>query len=286
MSLSWKMGTAFGIGIYVHASFLLLPAWVLVTSWGKVGPSMIASMLLLLIAIFGCVVLHELGHALMARYFDIGTRDITLYPIGGVARLERMSERPHEEVLIALAGPAVNVIIAAVLLLVAGVTGTVFSWTALARSVPGGFLLTLLAANVMLVVFNLVPAFPMDGGRVLRALLTGPFGRLRATEVAAYLGIVLAVIGVAVALFVWQNPMLMVVAGFVVFAGQMELAAVRRRETLRRQEPLEVIAETGPAALPAGVPADFTGVVWDARCRVWVLWHDGRPVARYGRHSE
>src|SRR5262245_53956971 len=123
MNRSLKLGTAFGIGIYVHWSFLLLPAWVFLSTWGIFGPSMIVYLLALLAAIFGCVVLHELGHALMARQFGIRTRDITLYPIGGVARLERMSERPSEEFWIAVAGPAVNVVIAGLLFAVLGFLG-------------------------------------------------------------------------------------------------------------------------------------------------------------------
>src|SRR5262245_18366280 len=116
MLRSWKLGTAFGIGLYVHWSFLLLPAYVVFNAWGA-SAGQLLFLLGLVLAVFGCVLLHELGHALMARQFGIGTRDITLYPIGGVARLERMSEKPWEEVCIALAGPAVNAVLAVLLLL-------------------------------------------------------------------------------------------------------------------------------------------------------------------------
>src|SRR6266446_5240096 len=115
MFRSWKLGTAFGIGIYVHWTFLLLPLYLVFSGGGPGHGPAVAYILALIAAVFGCVVLHELGHALTARRFGIGTRDITLYPIGGVARLERMSERPWEEFWIAVAGPAVNVGIAAVL---------------------------------------------------------------------------------------------------------------------------------------------------------------------------
>src|SRR5258707_8546492 len=105
MLRSWKLGTAFGIGIYVHWTFLLLPAWILLNNLGS-GLPVAVYLVMFVTTVFGCVVLHELGHALMARRFGIATRDITLYPIGGVARLERMSEKPLEEFLIAVAGPA------------------------------------------------------------------------------------------------------------------------------------------------------------------------------------
>ncbi|HXG09014.1 MAG TPA: site-2 protease family protein [Gemmataceae bacterium] len=302
MTRSWKIGTAFGIGIYVHWSFLLLPLWVFFTTWGILGAPMVIYLLALMVAVFGCVVLHELGHALMARHFGIQTRDITLYPIGGVARLERMSDRPHEELLIAVAGPAVNVVLAGLLTVLVGFVGAVLGGAALVHSAMGGFLLSLLIANVFLVLFNLVPAFPMDGGRVLRALLSLPLGRLRATEIAVFLGAAISILlatGVLMAsagIVPWwlewlRNPMLILIAGFVLFAGQQELMAMRRRYAARRAEPLDVLpaaavvpVEERPAAQPVVPPVGvgFTGAVWDSRSRVWVLWHNGRPIASYG----
>src|SRR5262245_26791391 len=116
MRPSWKIGSAFGIGIYVHVTFLLLPLYVLIENGMQGGMAVVAFSMALLASLFGCVVLHELGHALMARHFGIGTRDITLYPIGGVARLEGLGKSPLQELCIALAGPAVNVVIAALFL--------------------------------------------------------------------------------------------------------------------------------------------------------------------------
>src|SRR5262249_51734265 len=186
---SWKLGTAFGIGIYVHWSFLLLAAYVLFSKGTQGGWAFALFSVLFLFAVFGCVVLHELGHALMARAFGIGTRDITLYPIGGIARLERMGEKPWEELCIALAGPAVNAVLAVLLSLVLVGAGAWGGFLTSPDEVAGlggmGFLFDLLAANVMLGLFNMLPAFPMDGGRVLRALLSWPLGRLQATEIAA-----------------------------------------------------------------------------------------------------
>src|SRR5437867_4404357 len=153
MFRSWKLGTAFGIGIYLHWSFFLLLAFVFFSHLGGGHLESAVYEIMLFSAVFGCVVLHELGHALMARYYGIATRDITLYPIGGVARLERLSERPIEEFWIALAGPAVNVAIAAglaVLLFLAGVSA------GLPELGFGGieaFLSHLMLANLVLVGF-------------------------------------------------------------------------------------------------------------------------------------
>ena len=171
MRWSWKLGAIAGIGIYVHATFLLLLAWVALIHYQQ-GRSLAAaaSGLVFILTLFAIVVLHELGHALTARRFGIGTRDITLLPIGGVARLERMPEEPGQELLVALAGPAVNVALAAVLFVIlvsVGGSPVLPSMTVLG----GSWLARLMWVNVVLAVFNLLPAFPMDGGRVLRALL-------------------------------------------------------------------------------------------------------------------
>jgi Zn-dependent protease len=244
------------------------------------------------------VVLHELGHALMARYFGIGTRDITLYPIGGVARLDRMSERPAEELLIALAGPAVNLVLVLLLspfVVTAAVTGllggdgTAVSVAEEAVALVARFLGALWLSNLMLLIFNLLPAFPMDGGRVLRALLSAGLGLLRATEIAANVGMVVAVIMGVVGGVVWHNFMLVILAAFVYFAGQQELLALRRREAQRRMaalDPLPVLVTVGPTPAPGEpLPApvsppepNFTGFVWDPGYRAWVQWLNGRPV--------
>jgi Zn-dependent protease len=300
MLRSFKLGRLFGIPLYVHTTFLLLPLWVLFNT-GFEGVTAVLFTLALVAAVFGCVVLHELGHALMARYFGIGTRDITLYPIGGVARLDRMSERPAEELLIALAGPAVNLVI--VLLLsplvftaaltgVLGGDGTAVSLAQGALTLLAKFAGGLWLSNVLLMGFNLLPAFPMDGGRVLRALLSPALGLLRATEIAAAVGMVTAVLMGLAGIYLpppWNNPMLVVVAVFVYFAGQQELLALRRREAQRRMaalEPMPVVVTVGPAptsgdplpASPGLRDANFTGFVWDPSYRAWVQWLNGRPV--------
>jgi len=177
MRTSWKLGRVAGIDLFLHPSFFILLAFY--------GASRGVEAILLVSAAFGCVLLHELGHALMARGFGIGTEDITLYPIGGVARLRRMPKAPGAELLIALAGPAVNVVIALALGMI--ISLGLFSGPGSDLFVDS-FVVSLLMINVGLVLFNLVPAFPMDGGRVFRALLSGWLGRERATVIAAGLG--------------------------------------------------------------------------------------------------
>jgi Zn-dependent protease/CBS domain-containing protein len=216
-----------GIDVRVHWTFLLLLVWIFsghVIEGHSFGVA--AEGVAFALAIFMCVVLHELGHALMARRFGVRTRDITLYPIGGVARLERIPERPVEELWIAVAGPLVNFAIAAIL------------WPLLDQApgpdvladVGGSLGAKLVYVNMSLGVFNLVPAFPMDGGRVLRALLAMRLPYVRATQVAAMVGRVLA-LGLAV-LGLFGNAMLVLVAAFVFIAGQQEAVLVRTRALL------------------------------------------------------
>ncbi|MFO0888978.1 MAG: site-2 protease family protein [Isosphaeraceae bacterium] len=221
MSMSWKLGRVAGIDVFLHPTFLL----VLLPGLFGGGPS-----LPLLIALFGCVVLHELGHALMARRFGIETVNITLYPIGGVARLTRMPRAPGAELLIALAGPAVNFAIAAALIGL-GFAGLADFGT---ESGLGGFLGGLLVVNLMLGLFNLIPAFPMDGGRILRAVLSGWLGRGRATSVAATIGRTLALLFGIYSLLPWQFNLLHVaLAVFIYFAASMEEAGVLAEERRR-----------------------------------------------------
>jgi Zn-dependent protease len=277
MMRSWKIGTAFGIGVYVHWSFLLLPALVLLQNWDS-GLTAAAFFVGLLLAVFACVVLHEFGHALAARGFGIRTRDITLYPIGGVARLERMSEKPSEEVLIALAGPAVNVVLVGLLLLgwFAGavVAPGLFVPHGMDLS-PGVFLLFLIIANVFLAGFNLLPAFPTDGGRVFRALLSMKLGHLRATRIAAGVGAVMALLMGVVGLVVFHSPVLPVVALFLFVAGQQELRAAEWQHQQRWAEPIPEVLPAQPVFRgPAPVFPDLRPTVkvytWDEKAGVWI----------------
>jgi Zn-dependent protease len=294
---SWKVGRAFGIPLYVNPTLLLFPLLLLLLHNGQAGWGEALFLVLLTPALFGCVLLHELGHALMARAFGIGTRDITLYPIGGVARLERMPEAPGQELLVALAGPAVNVALAAFFIpaavLLAWVLGigpgellAVESWQAAVCV----FVVTLAGVNVSLVVFNMLPVFPMDGGRVFRALLAMWLGHLRATEVAAYIGLILAG-GLALLAVLTFHPILFFLSLFLAFAGQAELAMLRRREALRRaavpavEAPPPEVAPPPPVA-PEQPAAGHTGFIFDPQRRMWVWWRNGRPMADHRPQTE
>jgi Zn-dependent protease len=266
---SLKLGKPFGIDLYVHGTFWLLPLFVLFGG----DLSSAAFDVGVLLAVFGCVALHEVGHALAARYYGIETRDITLYPVGGIAKLERMSERPWQEIVIALAGPAVNVVIA--LGILAGVAAGSFvvpdGWPSADGNTAELFLNQLFFANVFLCLFNLIPAFPMDGGRVLRAVLSLGMQRVDATRAAVTVGSVLAAVGFFVGLT--QGMISLVLVSAVVFLlGRAELNAVQMQEARKRRRALfaEVL---GP---PADHPADpFTGWRWDPFRRVWSEWRDG-----------
>lgn len=230
MKWSWKLGRFAGIDVYMHATFLLLIAWIALSHWlqARSLPATVAGVMFIL-ALFVCVVLHEYGHALTARRFGIRTRDITLLPIGGLARLERMPEKPMQEFWVALAGPAVNVVIAVVLFAWLLLTNALEPFSSL--SVAGGsFVERLLVANVFLVLFNLLPAFPMDGGRVLRALLASRMEYTKATQTAAGIGQGMAFLFGLVGLFV--NPFLLFIALFVWIGAAQEATGVQMKSSL------------------------------------------------------
>ncbi len=230
MRWSFRLGTVAGIPLYVHATFPLLLAWV-VFLHARQGASLAATLrgLLFVLALFACVVLHEFGHALTARRYGIVTRDITLLPIGGVARLTRMPREPGQELRVALAGPAVNVAIALVLWALLALNGGGVAPLQLGVA-DGPFLQRLLVVNVSLAVFNLLPAFPMDGGRVLRALLATRLTYVRATRIAATAGQGMALLFGFVGLM--ANPLLLFIALFVWIGASQEAAAVEMGSSL------------------------------------------------------
>ena len=230
MKWSWKMGTFAGIDVFMHATFLLIIGWVGLSYWQQTRTlaGTLEGILFILI-LFGCVVLHEFGHALTARRYGIKTRDITLYPIGGVARLERMPDKPVQEFWVALAGPVVNVGIAALLFGWLIISGALAPLAGL-NMISGPFIERLMVVNVSLVLFNLIPAFPMDGGRVLRSLLAMRIEYTRATQIASNIGQGLALVFGFVGLL--TNPFLLFIAFFVWIGAAQEASMVQMKTSL------------------------------------------------------
>lgn len=233
MKWSWKIGRIAGIDLRVHATFFMLLAWLAVVDYRNTGSvAGAAEGIVFTLALFASVVLHEFGHALTARRFGVPTRDITLLPIGGVARLEYIPDKPRQELAIALAGPAVTLAIAAGLFVAAKLTGApvMLTESAFQRGASSSFVAQLMWVNVSLLVFNLLPAFPMDGGRVLRALLALRRPYPRATAIAARVGKAFALLFGIVGLM--YNPFLVLIALFVWLGAAAESGAFQEHSFL------------------------------------------------------
>ena len=236
MSWAYRVARVSGIDIKIHVTFLLI---LLLggMEWGRHhGTAGFVFGVLLMLALFTCVTLHELGHSLVAQYFKIPVREIVLLPIGGVAMLGKLPEKPRQELIIAAAGPAVNVVIAAALALVgapvlATLDGRGLLEGAAPAPSPATFLLWLLAANVTLVAFNMIPAFPLDGGRMLRAVLAMFTDYARATRIAATIGqaaaVLLGILGV-----MSGNFILAIIAVFIFFGAGMESFQAKAKTVL------------------------------------------------------
>lgn len=251
MNWSVKLGRIFGIDIKMHLTFLLILFWGAFAYGGSAGP---LYGLTVTLGLFSLVLLHELGHSLAALGYGIPVRDITLLPIGGVARLERMPEKPVQELVVALAGPAVNVLLAGMLLpviIALSVAQSVpLSVSLLVRPGLLGLLAFLLSANVSLAIFNLLPAFPLDGGRVFRALLGFFTDYETATRIAARVGRFLAIALGLVAVFAGQI-WLAFIALFIFFTGGQEAQAVAARSMLRKALAGQAIRPRTVALSPA-----------------------------------
>lgn len=231
MGWSIRIARIAGIDVKVHVTFVLFLVWIGVAYYRQGGPAAARQGVLFILLLFACVVLHEFGHALAARRYGVGTKDIILLPIGGVASLTRMPRNPRQELVIALAGPAVNVVIALILYLVLNSRSDLGD--VLAVQDPGVAVLgKLLTVNIWLVLFNLIPAFPMDGGRVLRALLALRLPHVRATQVAARIGQAIAFgFGFFGLLY---NPLLVFIGLFVYLGATQESALAQMRDLTER----------------------------------------------------
>jgi stage IV sporulation protein FB len=223
----YTIGRIAGTEIKVHLTFVLFLIWWAVGGYQQAGTAGALVAALWLVAVFVCILLHEFGHILMARRFGVRTPDVILLPIGGVARMERIPEEPKQELLIALAGPAVT---AAIALILYGIILFIGDDGGLGDLSPGRpFWSLLMNVNVYLLLFNLIPAFPMDGGRVLRALLATRLGLVQGTRIAARLGQTLAIVGGLLGITVIKNPFLILIAFFVFLGATAEAEAVETR---------------------------------------------------------
>src|SRR5262245_26545138 len=255
MSWSFTIGRIAGTAVRIHITFLLFLGFLFFASNAADGPQAAMAMLVFLLLLFACVVAHEFGHIFTARAFGVATPDVVLLPIGGVARLERIPEEPRQEFLIAIAGPLVNVAIALGLVLFAGARLHAGDLVAM-ESATVSLVDRLAAVNLFLALFNMIPAFPMDGGRVLRALLATRLGFVRATEIAAAIGQ-----GVAFALgFIglFYNPLLIFIAIFVYLAASSEAHLVAIR-AMSRGVPVSAAMMTQFATLPPEAHVDDAG---------------------------
>jgi len=226
--MSWSIPVAriAGTMVRIHVTFLLFLVWIGAGQWRSGGQSAAVEGVLFMVLLFACVLAHEFGHIFAAKRYGISTPDVTLWPIGGVASLERIPDNPREELVVAVAGPLVNVVIAGALILFLGLSLDTAAMTEL-ENPRAGILMRLAAANIFLVVFNMIPAFPMDGGRVLRAALALRMNYADATRVAARIGQGAAFVFALLGLF--GNPMLIIIALFVYLAASAEAQDVSFR---------------------------------------------------------
>lgn len=255
MKWSIPIGRVFGIAIHIHATFLLLLGYVAWIGYEDRGSNGMFWALLMILGMFACVGLHELGHSLVAQRLGVQVRSITFLPIGGVAGMKSIPENPRHELAITVAGPLVNVVIAGVLLLFfrrldfSLWPGNDNFWPYFPPLNTRGFLESLLRANIIMVEFNLIPAFPMDGGRILRALLAMAMRYLRATAIAVTIGQAIAVIFFVYGIF--HNSLMLPIIGFFIFWGaETEERMVRMRAVLRDLDVDDVMNRNFTTVLP------------------------------------
>jgi len=270
--------------VYVHATFLILVVWVLFVYW-RAGHSVqgMVSGLLFTLALFVCVVLHEFGHALTARHYGIQTRDITLLPIGGVARLERMPDDPKQEFNVAIMGPVVSVSIALLLFVVLRLTGAKVTMESLSSWNTTSFLARLMIANATLAVFNLIPAFPMDGGRIFRALLSRFMPPEKATRIAAGLGHVIAVLFAVLGLF--SNPFLILIALFIWMGASQEASMAQMKSALEGVSARQIMVTDFAALSPDAPLARAVELAVHGRQQDFPVIENGQLVGMLG-HKE
>lgn len=272
-----------GIKVRIHWTFSLIILYIIyVNASAGQNAGEIAWAVLFVLSLFACVTLHEFGHALTAKRYGIKTTDITLYPIGGVARLEKMPEKPKQELLVAIAGPMVNLVITAVML--PFLLRYDFAADAETKALVIGssnFLPMLGVINLWLALFNLIPAFPMDGGRVLRALLSVRMGRLRATQTAANIGKIVA-IGFVILGF-YSNPFLIFIGLFVILGAQAEAEMVKTQTFMSGLKAADALMTTFPSLDRAQPLGEAVKKLLDGEAKNFLVTANGEPYGVLGR---
>jgi len=283
MGWSLNIGSVAGTAVRIHVTFLLLLAWIFGVDYIAGGPQAAWNGLVFIVLLFLCVLLHEFGHIFTARAFGIRTPDVILLPIGGVSRLERIPEKPSQEFLVAIAGPAVNVVIGVALVAIGGANLSADHLAALANA-NASIIDRLAAVNLFLALFNLIPAFPMDGGRVLRALLATRLGYVHATEVAATIG---QWVAFALGFFgLFFNPLLIFIAIFVYLAASAEAHIVATR-AMSHGVPVTAAMLTQLATLTPDehVDAAVETLLRTSQSEFPVVDGTGRPLGMLGRNE-
>ncbi len=283
---SWSLpvGKFFGIQVFIHWTFWILIVWIflmhIVEGFGRA-----ASGALFILALFGCVVLHEFGHALTAKRFGVVTRDITLYPIGGISSFESMPERPAHELLISLAGPSVNIVIAAILWLYLRSSGQMPNLSTMTETQIANlpFLYSLFLANLTLAIFNLIPAFPMDGGRVFRALLGFAMNKNAATRVAATLGQVLAIVFVFLGFF--YNFWLVFIGLFIYIGASGEAAFEQTKSALAGLKVKDALMHRFTVLKPDAALSEAVDALLNSQESEFVVADAGKPVGLLTRNE-
>jgi len=282
--LSLFIGQFAGIRVFIHWTFWLILIWVFFSYYNiNKNPQEGFEGVLFILALFACVVLHEFGHALTAKRYGIKTRNITLYPIGGVASLESLPEQPGREFMVAVAGPLVNVVIAGILWMYLSFSGQMPDFEALQNADPEDlngmtlpFSFNLLMANVILVAFNLIPAFPMDGGRMLRALLAFKMERSKATRLAASIGQILAIAFIFLGFF--YNFWLVIIGFFIYIGAGSEANMETIRTNLSDNKVRDVIMKKFSILLPQDTLEKAVRILLDSQEQEFIVAENEQVV--------
>ena len=286
MKGSLKLGKIAGIGLFVHWTFSLLILFIVYTNY-KAGQNSIQILwsVLFILCIFLTVFMHELGHALTAKKFGIKTKDITLLPIGGVAQLERLPEKPSEELMVAFAGPMVNIVLALITSLFISLPNTSQEMVSqLDNGVnAGNFFLNFYLVNIILAFFNLIPAFPMDGGRVLRALLSYKLERHQATKIAARIGQALAIGFVLLGFY--YNPFLIFIGIFVFMGAQIESEYTESKYMLKGYKVRDVLMKQYPTIDYNETLETAVKLMLDSQNKHFLVTENGIPMGTLNREQ-